>query len=124
MSNLFIIPPPRDLTWSLAQVYKHKFKAGDIVAYILRTNRAGRNYQFSLVEVIAPVYDRLRVPRYQIKILKRLSVKNGTNQRKYSKASSPLAYHLDRNHFPPDEWDEQIRRKQNLTRVLNGKLEL
>lgn len=117
--TLHRIAPPKNSIFSLKQIHAHKLHPGDIVAYYFLTERGGRrSFQLSEVEILAPLYDDCRIPRYKIRIIKRVTIKDGVVKKSgNSKRQNPTAYAIERNQFPREDWDEQIRRKCNLTRL-------
>lgn len=115
---LHLEPPPFTSQLQCRQIWKHKHKVGDRIGYFFVTNKGKyKSYCLSLVEIVACLYDDQRLPRYEIKVFDRIRVNKGTASRRgIKKTTHPHAYALDENWFPPKQWEEQIRRKCNLTK--------
>lgn len=119
MTNISSKPPARSSEWAWKQTHFHQFKQGDKVAYIHATNRGKRDasYQFREIEILKTGYDDRRIPRYQVNVLRQVSVKKGlAKPSQISKNRvTPDALTVDRNCFPVEDWDKEIQKKVNLT---------
>lgn len=114
--------PPRTSEFAWHQDHGHKFKVGDRVAYVRATNKGKKNasYQFREVEILGVGYDNRRIPRYLIKVFRRVTVKAGIAKKTQieKRRVTPVALDIDRNHFPIENWEQQIQWKVNLTNAL------
>lgn len=118
--------PTRTTSLSPSQPHKHKFGVGARVCYSKKTERLDRKtrkknlcYQLSYVEILSCGYDNARNPRYECRVIDRLSIANGKIKKKSDtgRGTHPTAYDVERNLFSYSEWDEMIQRKINLTKV-------
>ncbi len=102
--------------------YKFRFKVGDKVAYLhaksVGTSKA--SYQFKEVEILALGYGLLNIPRYHIKTLRQVSVSRGkmTPTKIRESQTTPEALRIDGDCFPVENWDNEIRKKVNLTNAM------
>lgn len=122
MSNepvLFSDPPPKTGEWSLNQIHQHKYAVGDRLCYFFRSSH-GTRFQFTEAIVEATGYDRLRIPRYRLKVIQRVAIADGvlkTKKSQISRRNTPSAYQVEENAFPAEQWEQQIQWKLNLSRV-------